>query len=158
MRFRQDLGRKVDDRRGRLGRARSLRHRSTPALDEQSKDVKNSRTVPSDCRSIMYWLSNPSSTGAVENGDILASQTGWLGAFSAETGVQLEVQIWSFADQNFCANFQGHRGQLGGAVHFSRVCCSARMHEDDARWPTVHTTGADRNCTLVCKTRGSAAR
>ena len=33
-------------------------------------------------------------------------------------------------------------GRLGGAVHFSRVCCSARMHEDDARWPTVHTTGA----------------
>mgnify|MGYP006863508263 FL=1 len=28
-------------------------------------------------------------------------------------------------------------------MHFSRVCCSARMHEDDARcWPTVHTTGA----------------
>ena len=33
-------------------------------------------------------------------------------------------------------------GRIGGAVHLSRVCCSARMHEDDARWPTVHTTGA----------------
>ena len=27
-------------------------------------------------------------------------------------------------------------------MHFSHVCCSARMHEDDARWPTAHTTGA----------------
>ena len=27
-------------------------------------------------------------------------------------------------------------------MQFSRVCCSTRMHEDDARWPTVHTTGA----------------
>ena len=36
----------------------------------------------------------------------------------------------------------GRIGRVGGAVHFSRVCCSARMHEDDARWPTVHTTGA----------------
>ena len=33
-------------------------------------------------------------------------------------------------------------GRVGGAVQFSRVCCSTRMHEDDARWPTVHTTGA----------------
>ena len=36
----------------------------------------------------------------------------------------------------------GRIGRVAGAVHFSRVCCSARMHEDDARWPTVHTTGA----------------
>ena len=27
-------------------------------------------------------------------------------------------------------------------MQFSRVCCSTRIHEDDARWPTVHTTGA----------------
>ena len=27
-------------------------------------------------------------------------------------------------------------------MQFSRVCFSTRMHEDDARWPTVHTTGA----------------
>ena len=43
MRFRQESGRKVDDRRGRLGRAQSSRHRSTPALDEQSKETSRTR-------------------------------------------------------------------------------------------------------------------